>query len=73
MQPVISCNCSEVGKGGRIVMHNVALSFKNHLEVAMNNITNENFNKLPVEKQAELIALIRKLLSYYQQVPFDRR
>ena len=54
-------------------MHNVALSFKNHLEVAMNNITNENFNKLPVEKQAELIALIRKLLSYYQQVPFDRR
>ena len=54
-------------------MHNVALSFKNHLEVAMNTITNENFNKLPAEKQAEIIAFVKKLLSYYQQVPFDRR
>lgn len=39
----------------------------------MNTTTYENFNKLPANKQAELIALIRKLLSYYPPGIFAQR
>ena len=39
----------------------------------MDNNIFENFNKLPAEKQEELIVLIRKLLSYYPPEIFAHR